>query len=172
MRVFGSDRDEGAVAVARANALRTGVQEFVEFRACAVSSHPQLQTQLPRATHSSSPLLVATNVSPESGVLSPGSNSSRSRRHNVPHLLPLFQKLAVRAAAAAAHPSCTSVVLLTNNASLVERAFPPPSWNCDKVLETSHGGIRVTAVHCTGNGTPAVEAEDGTDDQLPSVATL
>lgn len=176
VRVFGSDRDQGAVAVARANALRAGVQDAVDFRACAVSSHPQLESPLPHHSTDSSPLLVVSNppfgrrVSPESIVPPPGAKSNARRRRNVPHLLPLVQRLAVRAAAAAPPWRASSVVLLTNNANLVERAFPPPTWRCHKVLETSHGGIRVTAVHCSNNGTPLVEAEDGSV-RVPGVAT-
>jgi putative N6-adenine-specific DNA methylase len=37
VRFYGSDRDAGAIAMARANAERSGVADLVEFRQCAVS---------------------------------------------------------------------------------------------------------------------------------------
>jgi putative N6-adenine-specific DNA methylase len=37
VRFYGSDRDAGAVAMARANAERAGVAAFTEFRQCSVS---------------------------------------------------------------------------------------------------------------------------------------
>jgi putative N6-adenine-specific DNA methylase len=36
VRFYGSDRDAGAIAMARANAERAGVAEFTEFRQCAI----------------------------------------------------------------------------------------------------------------------------------------
>lgn len=36
-RFYGSDRDAGAIGMSQANALRAGVNEFTEFRQCAIS---------------------------------------------------------------------------------------------------------------------------------------
>lgn len=146
--VHGSDRDEGAVAIAAANARRAGVLDAIDLRHCAFSSHPFLEE--PDVAPKS--LLIASNppfgrrISASSpSTPGPLSTSKEKRRRDTSPLLPLYQRLSDRVKCLMRRPECStndvSMVLLTDDHALIQNAFP--GWRHDVALRTSHGGIPV-----------------------------
>jgi putative N6-adenine-specific DNA methylase len=117
VRFYGSDRDAGAVAMARANAERAGVAAFTEFRQCSVSE---------AAAPEGPPGLVIVN--PPYG----------SRIGNRKTLLPLYRALGQ--ALLARFPGWR-VGLIAGDATLARATALPflPS-----AAPVPHGGLRVT----------------------------
>jgi putative N6-adenine-specific DNA methylase len=149
--VHGSDRDKGAIAVARANARRAGVLDAIDLRHCAFSAHPYLES--PEKAPKS--LLIVTNP-PFGRRITPGKTMAEGaqlgriggRRRTFSPLLPLLQRLSERAETLVSRPQCNatdiSMVLLSDNEPLILRAFS--RWQQDVVLQCSHGGIPVRGI--------------------------
>jgi putative N6-adenine-specific DNA methylase len=142
--VHGSDRDEGGVAIATANARRAGVLDGIDLRHCAFSAHPCLED--PEAAPKS--LLIATNPPFGRRISAASSTSSgprKRRREDTSPLLPLYQRLSDRVKSLMRRPECStndvSMILLADDHALVQHAFA--GWRHDVVLRTSHGGIPV-----------------------------
>lgn len=95
--IAGSDRDGGAVEIARSNAERAGVRDLIQFRKMAIASHPWFNN--PTGGCPPGTLLVATNppfgkrVSPPKGG---GGSQRRKGRKGPDPLLPLYQLLGHR----------------------------------------------------------------------------
>jgi putative N6-adenine-specific DNA methylase len=86
LKIAASDRDEGAVAAARSNAERAGVQSLIQFNCSAVGSHPWLNSDKTTSSADAGqyPLLVTTN--PPFGLRIAADKKAKSRVHP---LLPL-----------------------------------------------------------------------------------
>jgi 23S rRNA G2445 N2-methylase RlmL len=142
--VHGSDRDEGAIAIAAANARRAGVIDAIDLRHCAFSAHPFLE----HPDKAPLPLLIASNPPFGRRLFPDDAKRDPSRTSTISPLLPLFQRLSDRLDALVSRPECNaadvSMVLLTDNPSLVQRAFS--KWQQDKVLRSNHGGIDVHGI--------------------------
>ena len=120
--IAGSDRDEGAVGAARANADRAGVAATITWLARAISAQPWLQRQgTPPAG------VLATN--PPFGVRVAKSGG----------LLPLYQTLGHRAAALG---DGWRVAMLVHDVRLARRTGLP----LRPAFTTRHGGLAVTAM--------------------------
>jgi putative N6-adenine-specific DNA methylase len=127
--VFASDRDAGAIEATAANATRAGVLEYIEIEQCALTAHPLWS----RGITSEQSLLVVTNPPFGKRV----SKSSKIGK-GVPPLLPLYQSLHHLASSR----QNTSAIVLCQGMELMNRT----GWKVDKVFQSTHGGLSVTAV--------------------------
>lgn len=132
--IAGSDRDEGAIGAAKANAERAGVAAWIDFRPAALAAQPWLQPEAapPRG-------LLASN--PPFGV----------RVGKGPDLRPLYQTLGHRAAALGSE---WRVALLAHDPRLARRT----GLALHAAFTTKHGGLPVTAMV----GSAAANAAPGT----------
>ena len=125
--IFASDRDEGAVAAARANAERAGVTQVLRVEHHALAAQPWLQARdVPAAG------VVATNPPFGRRVRGKGATTRNP-------LLPLYQTLGHRVAQLG---NPWRVAVLAHDVRLARRTGLPlrPSFT------TRHGGLGVTAM--------------------------
>ncbi|MFN8825863.1 MAG: class I SAM-dependent RNA methyltransferase [Planctomycetota bacterium] len=120
--IAGSDRDEGAIGAAKANAERAGVAAWIDFRHAAITAQPWLQ---PGAAPAQG--LLATN--PPFGV----------RVGKGPELAPLYQTLGHRAKGLGAG---WRVALLAHDVRLARRT----GLGLQAAFSSKHGGLSVTAL--------------------------
>lgn len=139
-RIMASDRDQGAVDIAIANAKRANVLQWVEFRHAAVSSHPVWESPAPGR------LLVASNL-PFGRRVSHTHTKSQTKLHP---LLPLYQSLASRIQRLRQNGSQVALMALIHDGALARQAFGKLA--VEPRLETSHGGIPVSGWFSHING--------------------
>jgi 23S rRNA G2445 N2-methylase RlmL len=133
-KFFASDRDEGAVKIARSNAERAGVADKISFERCAVSSLPYFQDP-ERAPRN---IFLSTNPPFGKRVLTKGKKSQ------VDPLLPLYQTTAENIYKLAGQGCSVSIAILAQNPNLVHRTFH--KGTLVETLKTNHGGLRVSGL--------------------------
>lgn len=138
--VFASDRDAGAIAATTANAERAGLLHCIDIQQGALKAH-SIWTK-----ESDQRLLVATNPPFGKRV------SNSSTRGTCAPLLPLYQTLQ-RLTAGRAN---TSSIILSQGVELVRRS----GWPMNKVFQSTHGGLPVTAISSEDCSKDPADRED------------
>jgi 23S rRNA G2445 N2-methylase RlmL len=143
-QIAASDRDKGALEIAKSNAQRAGVLSMIDVRHCAFSGHSWLEDP----DNAPDRLLLAANL-PFGRRVSPLGSKSRDKQ-----FLPLHQTLATRLMNLNEAGRQFSAILLTDDPALVRRG----GYKSDMFikLRTNHGGINVSAM-LTTNGAGAAE---------------
>jgi len=127
--IFGSDRDDGAVAAAASNADRAGVGDFIDVCKAAVACNPWLENP---SLAPAAPLII---TNPPFGKRIKGKGVSDT-------LLPLYQTLGNRVARMSEVKHGTTATVLAHDVNLARRmGFPVKT-----LFSTHHGGIEVSAM--------------------------
>lgn len=137
-KIVCSDRNAGAVKIAKANAKRAGIPDMLDIQECAFTKHPWLDVYQKGVKPRS--LLIAGNL-PFGQRISPSKSSSSKKK---PQFLPLYQSLStiVKSYGDQSNGGTCNIVLLTNDWNLVQRgAFP---GSVKQGLGFKHGGIDVS----------------------------
>ncbi|GKY96399.1 hypothetical protein MPSEU_000599500 [Mayamaea pseudoterrestris] len=137
--IFGSDRDSGAIDVARANAERAGVLHMIDFAHCAISSQPLFENP----ADAPSRLLVATNL-PFGRRISSTRSASRNPSRKFHPMLPLYQTLANKVQKFNQSGSNASAMMLVHDRLLAQQGFH--GLDIETKMQTSHGGLQVLGI--------------------------
>jgi len=149
-RILASDRDAGAIEMARSNARRAGLDESaIAFSTQTISDLPKLWKQKDKAhdedeTDSafSSRLIIATNPPFGRRIASSKAKKAATTRHH--QLLPLYQTFAGRVKELEHRSDKNTIMILADDTNLVRRTFF--GYNFVEKLKIKHGGIPVTAM--------------------------
>lgn len=127
--IFGSDRDEGAIAATVANAERAGVGSEIEVCHAAIARSPWLEDP---SLAPDAPLIV---TNPPFGKRVKGKGVSNE-------LLPLYQMFGDRVSKLATEKPATDATVLAQDLRLARRMGLP----LNVLFSTHHGGIDVAAM--------------------------
>lgn len=132
--IAASDRDAGAVEIAKSNAKRAGVLRLIDFDECALAAQPWFENpeSAPRN------LLLASNPPFGKRISAPTKHSSGE-----PQLLPLFQTLGSRVKRLIETGRGVGTILLANDPAMLRRT------GIDHVglaFKSLHGGMPVSAL--------------------------
>ena len=135
MKLFGSDRDKGAINASKANADRAGVSNHIQLKKCSIMASPWLSVP----PSGPGKILIATN--PPFGVRS-------SAKQNVfpvyRALVDGFCKMATK------HPASLSI--LAHDINLLRKTMKADQVQDTGILfSTKHGGLSVVAMQCHQN---------------------
>jgi putative N6-adenine-specific DNA methylase len=133
-KIAASDRDAGAVEIAKSNAKRAGVLQLIDFDECALAAQPWFENpeSAPRD------LLLASNPPFGKRISAPTKHSSEETQ-----LLPLFQTLGSRVKRLIETGRGVGTILLSNNPAMLRRT------GIDRVglaFKSLHGGMPVSAM--------------------------
>jgi putative N6-adenine-specific DNA methylase len=133
-KISASDRDAGAVEIAKSNAKRAGVLQLIDFDLCALAAQPWLENpeSAPRD------LLLASNPPFGKRISAPTKHSSEETQ-----LLPLFQTLGSRVKRLIETGRGVGTILLASDPAMPRRT------GLDRVglaFKSLHGGMPVSAM--------------------------
>lgn len=128
--IIGSDRDNGAVAAATANADRAGVGDLVDLQHAALKANPWLEDPLtaPGAT------LIVTNP--------PFGKRIKGKQSNENPLLPLYQTLGDQVSSFCVANPDSNATILAHDVKLARRT----GLSLTSLFSTHHGGLEVAAM--------------------------
>lgn len=133
-KIAASDRDAGAVEIAKSNAKRAGVLQLIDFDQCALAAQPWFENleSAPRD------LLLASNPPFGKRISAPTKHSSEETQ-----LLPLFQTLGSRVKRLIETGRGVGTILLANNPAIIRRT----GLDCvGLAFKSLHGGMPVSAM--------------------------
>ena len=140
--IAASDRNQGAVEIAKANAKRAGVQDWIDIQCLPMSAHPWLDTNGTQ-DEAAAPLLIATN--PPFGM-----RIAADRKRKANPLLPMYQTLVERQRKMVKAGNSVSAITLLQDPRVFRKTGAPVLIK----FSSQHGGIPVAAafVNLEGEG--------------------